>query len=256
MTITFIGAGNVASHLAPAFAHAGHRVVCIFSRTLAAAQDLAAEVGQGSVTTDDIGQLVPADIYILAVTDAAIADIVASWPEKCRSGAVVHTSGSTPMEVLAPVSNQYGVLYPLQTFTKHKQLNTKDITCFVEANCNDTKQLLMQLGNEIFIRTEYLDSAHRRLIHLAAVFACNFSNHMVALGYELLERHHIDPDCLAPLLQETFEKLKTVHPHQGQTGPARRHDENIIREHQQLLSDDSSLQTLYRLISNSIEQRF
>lgn len=256
MTITFVGAGNVASHLAPAFAAAGHIIVSIYSRTLSSAITLATAVGQGSVAVDNIAHILPADLYVVSVVDAAIADLVGAWPESCRDGLVVHTSGSTPADALSPISKTYGVLYPLQTFTRDKSLNLQNITCFIEASNEVTSLHIMRLANSIFGKVEHLDFEHRKLIHLAAVFACNFSNHMVALGYEILEQASISPDCLTPLLQETFSKCLTVHPHHGQTGPARRHDHNIINEHERLLSSNIPLQHLYRLISQSIEERF
>lgn len=264
MTITFIGAGNVASHLAPAFVEAGHTIVCVYSRTLTSALllgknlkqlDISAESRRVKVT-DDICQILPADIYIISVADDAISAIVDEWPAHCRDGVVAHTSGSIPMEALSSISKSYGVLYPLQTFTKNKKLQINQITCFVEANNEVTENILCRLCKDVFGHIEYLDSPQRKLVHLAAVFACNFSNHMVTLGYEILERNNISPNCIKPLLRETFQKLLEIHPHQAQTGPARRHDHHIIEEHLRLLSNDVSLQTLYQNISQSIKDRF
>lgn len=256
MTITFVGAGNLASHLAPALADAGHQIVCVFSRTMASAERLSQRVGQGSAVTNDLACLKPADLYVISVTDTALADIVSTWPAHCCNGIVIHTSGSVPMSALQPTGSKYGALYPMQTFSKNKDLSFRDIPCFVEGNDEATFSRIKDVAASISNNVKALDSEGRRHLHMAAIFACNFTNHMVALAYEMLEQQHVEPECLLPLIDETCEKLHHLHPHDGQTGPARRCDEGIIKQHLETLKDNPELHNIYKIMSESISRRF
>lgn len=256
LTISFIGAGNLASHLAPALAAAGHQIVSIFSRTLDSAQQLAMKVGQNSAVTTDLNSLKTADLYIISVADSALPTIIAAWPDHCREGIVVHTAGSLPMSLLKPTGNRYGVLYPMQTFSKSKTLDFNAIPCFVEADSEETFSVLFEVASSVSDNVKKLSSDDRRFLHLAAVFACNFSNHMMALAYEMLEQHHVDPACLTPLIDETCAKLHHLHPHDGQTGPARRHDDIVMQKHLDALKENTELHNIYQLISESICRRF
>lgn len=256
MTITFVGAGNLATHLAPALAAAGHQIVGIFSRTLTAAERLCQIVGQGSEVTNDIASLTPADLYVISVTDTALSDIASAWPWHCRDGIVIHTSGSVPMNVLQSTGERYGVLYPMQTFSKDKTLSFIDIPCFIEGNNEEVLSKIYEVASGISNNVSELNSDDRRYLHMAAVFACNFSNHMVALAYEMLEQHHVEPKCLLPLIDETCIKLHHLHPHDGQTGPARRRDEGVISQHLEALKDNPELYDIYTFMSESISRRF
>lgn len=262
MKLSIVGAGNVATHLVPNLLRAGHDIVCIYSRTMDSAVALGEVVaearGAGSLPllTCDLQRLMPADAYIIAVKDDAIASIVNHWPQQCRGGVVVHTAGTIPMSVLFPLAGHIGVLYPMQTFSKHKTLDLSKISVFIESNDKVSEKVVKTLAESLSDKVTTLSSADRRHLHLAAVFACNFSNHLVALAYRILERHHISPQCLLPLLDETVEKMHHLHPLDGQTGPARRHDHEVMTAHLETLSSDPELQHIYRMLSDSIERQY
>lgn len=256
MTISFVGAGNLASHLAPALAAAGHQIVSIFSRTQHSAEQLSQKVGQGSAVTTDLRSLKTADLYVISVTDSALPEIVSAWPDHCHNGVVVHTAGSLPMSLLEPTGSKFGVLYPMQTFSKNKSLDFKTIPCFVEGNSEEVFSVIYETASSVSDNVRELSSDDRKFLHLAAVFACNFSNHMVALAYEMLEKHHVDPTCLLPLIDETCAKLHQLHPHDGQTGPARRHDDSVMLKHLDNLKENTELHNIYKIISESICRRF
>lgn len=256
MIISFIGAGNLATHLAQALANAGHSIASVYSRTIESASELAKKLGDESIATDDLERLAPAEIYIISVKDDAVESIVERWPSKCRNGIVVHTAGTLPMSLISTTSERTGVFYPLQTFSKNKAVNFSEIPCFIEGNDETTKNALHALASSISKTVVELSSEERKHLHVAAVFSCNFVNHMVALGYEVMERNGIPPTTLLPLIDETIGKLKTMHPHEGQTGPARRGDRKIVDAHLAELADDEELQALYRQISESIMKRF
>lgn len=258
-TVTFVGAGNVASHLAMALAEAGYTIAGIYSRTMTSAQTLCerlSRVGQCPVATDTLDRLATADVYIISVVDDALPAVVDAWPTHCRQGVVLHTAGSVAMDVVRDTSDHYGVLYPMQTFSKDKTLDFSSVTCFIEGNDDVATRTATSLGSAIFGRCEVLSSEGRQQLHMAAVFACNFSNHMYALAYELLESHHIDPRCLLPLITETAGKVTTLHPHDGQTGPARRGDRDVVARHTAALNDNPELQQIYNILSESILRRF
>lgn len=257
--VTFVGAGNVASHLAVALAGAGYTIAGVYSRTMASANALCERlggVGQCPVGTDSLERLPVADVYIISVKDDALPNVVAAWPAHCRQGVVLHTAGSVAMDVVKGTSDHYGVLYPMQTFSKDKTVELSFVTCFVEGNDEVAENVARELGEAVFGHCQKLSSEGRQQLHMAAVFACNFSNHMYALAYELLEAHDIDPRCLLPLIAETAGKVATLHPHDGQTGPARRGDRAVVARHEAALADNPELQQIYNLLSESILRRY
>lgn len=256
MNITFVGAGNLATHLAQALAHAGHSIVSVYSRTMESASELARKLGDEAIATDNLESITAADVYIISIKDDAVESIVERWPSTCRNGVVIHTAGTLPMNLIASTSAHYGVLYPMQTFSKDKTLDFNAIPCFVEGNDKISRQVLNALASSVSKTVVELSSEERKKLHVAAVFSCNFVNHMIALGYEILERRGIPPTTLLPLIDETIGKLHTLHPHAGQTGPARRGDKKVIEAHLAELAEDEELQDLYRSISESIMRRF
>lgn len=256
MIISFIGAGNLATHLAQALKNAGHHIACVCSRTMASATELAQKLGGEITATDDLERVSAADVYIISIKDDAVESIVERWPLTCRNGVVVHTAGTLPMAMISSTSEHFGVLYPMQTFSKNKPLCFNEIPCFIEGNDIIAKKALDDLASSISKTVVELSSEQRKHLHVAAVFACNFVNHMVALGYEIMERHGIPPTTLLPLIDETVSKLHVMHPHDGQTGPARRGDQQVIAAHLAELDDDKQLQNLYRQITESIKTRY
>lgn len=258
-TISIIGAGNVATHLAIALANAGYTIRSVYSRTMESANALCEKLcGQSAqaCATDRLDSICAADIYLISVKDYALEAVAKAWPKHCRSGVVLHTAGSIPMQVISSTSSHYGVLYPMQTFSIAKAVNLSKITCFIEGNDSTAEAAARELAESIFGRCQKLSSEERKTLHLAAVFCSNFTNHMYALAYEILEQNNINPTCLNPLIRETSDKVERMHPHEGQTGPARRKDILVIEDHINKLAENSNLQQLYKTISESIMRRF
>lgn len=247
--IVIIGSGNVATHLASALSNAGHTVSCVFSRTADRAAALARKVNATAVTA--VADLPKAQTYIYCVTDAVLPGLAEEISRKFPDGLHIHTSGSTDMAVFS--SRHYGVLYPLQTFSKAASLNFNAIPCFVEGNNDDSLKLITEMAASLSRNVRPLDSTGRRHLHLAAVFAANFTNHCYALAAEILAHGANLPfDVLLPLIDETARKVHDLAPVAAQTGPAVRHDANILSKHLQLLAGDALRQDIYRQMSHSI----
>ena len=218
--IALIGAGNVAHHLAPAFLKAGMNLCQIYSRTIEAAQELGKKTG--ITYTADVYAIYPdCDIYIFCVK---------------------------------PYSPRYGVLYPLQTFTKKRDLDFHEIPLCIEA-CNlETLKEIKELAGLLSARVEEISSEKRKVLHLAAVFANNFVNHLYGIAGKILEKEELDDSLLRPLIFETAHKVMLMNPADAQTGPARRGDESILNMHKAFLKENRKLLNLYSLMSDSIRE--
>lgn len=247
MNIVVIGAGNVATHLAEALKNAGENILQVFSRTEVSAKTLADKL-QTAYTTD-IGNVERnADVYIYALKDDALAEIIEQIPTK--HGIHLHTAGSVPMSIFAQKKTNFGVLYPLQTFTKSKKVDFSEIPLFIEASDDETEKTLHDLAQKISKKVYKANSAERGRLHLAAVFSCNFVNHLFAIADELLGE--VPFSELLPLITETVAKAQTMPPTEAQTGPARRCDTATMGKHLQLLASNKAWQTIYRNISDDI----
>ncbi|MCQ2266265.1 MAG: DUF2520 domain-containing protein [Bacteroidaceae bacterium] len=223
MQLTIIGQGNVGTHLAQRAREVGHDVQ--------------------TWTRHEGGPIPAAPIYIICVSDDAIASVAKQLP---ATAVVAHTSGSTSISVLS--QERRGVLYPMQTFSKSKPLNWTQVPLFVEGDV-----LIAQLAESMQpLSVQPLSSEQRLHLHIAAVWACNFANHCVALGADQMAEAGLDWQLLLPLIHETVDKLHHLHPREGQTGPARRHDERIISLHESVLPPH--LSELYELLSRSIQK--
>lgn len=271
MKIVLIGAGNLATHLGKALHAAGHDMVQVFSRTMQSAETLASLLDAEPLT--DIAQVRDdADVYIFSVKDSALVQLVA---QLCRheadglgeDGAVnalrkakkgehervfLHTAGSMPMSVFEGMAQHYGVLYPMQTFSKQREVDFSVIPCFVEANDEFAQKQIEGLAREISGRVYQLSSEDRKYLHLSAVFACNFANHCYAISQELLEEHGIPFDVMLPLINETAAKVHEMKPKDAQTGPAVRYDENVIDKQSKLLENHPHFKKVYDSMSKSI----
>jgi len=248
MKIVFIGAGNVANHLAKALSQRGFEICQIFSRTEASAKSLAEKIN--TAYTTHLNQLQrDADVYLYAVSDSALPELIEAvhLPDALH----VHTSGSTSIDVFKNAEH-CGVLYPLQTFSKNKELNFAEIPVFIEAGSETAKDKIYEIARSLTSKLYFMDSEGRRKLHLSAVFACNFVNHLYEIAGELIQETGLDMQVLRPLIEETAEKIKTLSPREAQTGPAARNDRNIMAEHAKLLKDKRQLAALYELISNDI----
>ncbi|CAD9196594.1 Rossmann-like and DUF2520 domain-containing protein [Acinetobacter bohemicus] len=254
MRISFMGAGRVAHHLAHVLSQ-HHKIVQIYSRTLATAQTLAAQVK--ATATMNIEELNPEiDLVIIAVSDQAIASVISNVHQQLPNVLIVHTSGSTDIEVLAQIHARAGVFYPLQTFSLERQINWSDTPIFVEAKSEDDLVLLAELANQLSSRVYLYTSAQRLSLHLAAVFACNFSNYCYDMAKQIVDAQHVDFSLLYPLILETANKVLNNDPKQMQTGPAMRGDQNILKMHEQMLqkAQREDLKNIYQLMSQQILQ--
>ncbi len=246
--ITLIGAGNVATQLGLALINS-HTIVQIFSKHKSSAFTLATILKCDY--TSSIKEInSESDIYIIAVNDDAIADVVKKL--KLSNHLVVHTSGSVEMDLLKNVSKNYGVFYPLQTFSKNKKTNFKNIPLCLESSNTKTFKVLKTLASSISNNVQKINSDQRKTIHLAAVFACNFSNHLYNIASDILKSKKLSLDILQPLIEETANKVRNNSPAQMQTGPAIRGDQKTMKRHLQLLSENKPLQQVYKLMSKSI----
>ena len=246
-----IGAGNVSTHISRHFHSAGHHINCVYSRTDKSAQQLADELGvPGTSVVEDVP--VDADFYILCVPDRVALEVA----EKFRhtSGIWLHTAGALSMNLFRGVFKLYGVLYPLQTLSKARSLKASQVPCLVEGSSPQVLASLMKLALSVYRNVEEVNSEKRLVIHTAAVFANNFSNHMVHIAKELITEQNIDPQMIEPLLQETFEKIKALGTVKGRTGPAIRGDQETMNKHIELLKGHPEWEKLYTFISREIQR--
>lgn len=229
--MTLIGAGNVAWHLAPTLEAAGCSITQIYSRRKKKAEELTRRLYQATVQTHLDFSDSPAELFILAVSDDAIAE-VARQIQLPAEAIVVHTSGGQSLEVLADApTERIGVFYPLQTFSKPRPVNFRNIPICLEANDSEVLHRLARLAKSISRKVMVISSEERALLHVAAVFANNFTNHMLQIAEQLLQDHQLDFTMLHPLIEETVAKALEIGPAQSQTGPARRHDKKTINHH-------------------------
>lgn len=249
-TITLIGSGAVATGIGSALASAGLAPKEVYSRHIRHAENLASLWGARAI--DDLQELTPtADLYIISVSDDAIAGIVERIPR--TSGIIVHTSGATPLSALSDTIQHAGVFYPLQTFSRGLSMEGVDIPIYIEATNEGVYTLLHSIANRISKQVYAADSTTRNQLHLSAVFVCNFANHLFAIGERLLEDNGLDPSALRPLIGQTVSKLSQMPARQAQTGPAVRNDEKTMARHIKLLEGNAELQEIYRLLSHSIQ---
>ena len=252
MKIVLIGAGNLATHLGKALHAAGHDMVQVFSRTMQSAETLASLLDAEPLT--DISQVRDdADVYIFSVKDSALEQLIS---QLCggEKKVFLHTAGSMPMSVFRGKALHYGVLYPMQTFSKQREVDFSIIPCFIEANDEFAQKQIEGLAVQISHRVYQLSSEDRKYLHLSAVFACNFANHCYAVSQELLQQHGIPFDVMLPLIDETAAKVHGMTPKDSQTGPAVRYDENVIGKQIQLLENQPYFQKIYDSMSKSIHE--
>lgn len=250
--IVIIGAGNLATNLAKALYCKGFRIVQVYSRTEEAANALAQQV-EADYTTN-LGEInMSARLYIVALKDSAFEELLpAIVAGKPKDALLVHTAGSLPMSIWQGQVEHYGVFYPMQTFSKQRETDFAGIPFFIEASSPTDVELLKNVAGTLSDRVYEADSEQRKSLHLAAVFCCNFTNHMYALSARLLKKYDLPFDVMLPLIDETARKVHELEPKDAQTGPAVRYDENVIGNHLKMLSDDPGMQKLYELISRSI----
>lgn len=247
MQTVIIGSGNVAYHLAKAFIQNGISLAQIFGRNEKELQKISSELNI-SYSTENLQD---ADLYIICVSDNSVEDVSKIIAKKdCL---VAHTSGSLPKEILIGEYRKSS-FYPLQTFSKTKNLDYKKIPFFIETENEEDQRILTDLASKI--SDNVMESTHekRKYIHLTAVFACNFVNHLFARAKEISDAQEIPFDYFLPLINETVQKISEIEPKSAQTGPAVRNDKRILELHEQLLKDESL--EIYKTMNHSIKKMY
>jgi predicted short-subunit dehydrogenase-like oxidoreductase (DUF2520 family) len=250
--VVMIGAGNLATQLALAMTEKGIKIKQIYSRSAESARELATKVNASF--TNDLSQLFPqADLYVIAVKESAIQKIleVLSLEE---NQLIVHTAGSVSMTILEGFSGNYGVFYPLQTLSKEKKIDFSVLPICIEANHPSNLIKLHELAGILSNSVHHINSDERKTLHLAAIFTNNFVNHFYTIGAKILQEKKLDFELLKPLIYETAEKIKILHPMDAQTGPAKRNDQVIINSHLKMLQDLPEFQKIYSFVTESIIQ--
>lgn len=229
MRIALIGRGRVATHMGKALLKAGHKVVSVNSRTLA-------ELPQD------------ADVYIIAVKDSALQEVISKVTKGREGQLFLHTAGSMPLSVFEGYSDNAGVLYPMQTFSMDREVDFREIPLFIEGADPRIRAVAESLSAHVY----ELSTADRKYLHLAAVFACNFANHCYTLAAGVLQKKGLPFDVMLPLVDETARKVHELHPTEAQTGPAVRGDQNVMQAQAALL--DGKAKEIYELLSQSIQE--
>lgn len=250
--IILIGAGNVAHHLAAALLRAAENLCQIYSRTLEAAQSLGMKTGIPYTT--DINEIYPdGDIYIFCVNDDALPSMIKVVKTPCDA-ILLHTSGSQPMSIFKSYAQNYGVIYPIQTFSKRRELDFREIPLCIEGNTPSTLSRVRKMAEKLSDKIYEINSVQRKELHLAAVFANNFPNYLYQVAGKILEKNGLPFSMLRPLIFETAHKVMLLNPEEAQTGPAKRGDESIMNMHKSMLKGEKELLKIYTLLSDGIKE--
>lgn len=247
--VAIIGGGNVAQHLIKQVTGAGHKLVQIYNRTLSSISQT--DTGLEAEKTNNIHELTQdADIYIVCVKDYAI-ELVAK-DIKLKDKLIIHTSGATSMDKLKSCSSQYGIFYPLQSFSKNLHIDFKSIPIIIEANNAEGRSKLELFSKSISDHVVYLNESQRIPIHIGGVFVNNFVNKLFSLTDTYLSTQQLSFDLLKPLILQTIEKLNYGSPSEMQTGPAMRGDKETIQMHINKLENNKEMQEIYKIMTDSI----
>jgi predicted short-subunit dehydrogenase-like oxidoreductase (DUF2520 family) len=250
--VSVIGSGNLAWHLAPALDNAGYSVREVYSQNPNHATALTERLYQAEVKATLDFSTSDSKVFLIAVSDVAIPDIAREiiLPE---DAILAHTSGSQPITELQYAATQnLGVFYPLQTFSKLKKVDFKDLPIFVESYTQEAEEILMKMAKSISTEVRKIGSEERKALHIAAVFASNFSNHMLTIAKEIMKQNSLDYDWLKPLITEMINKSLYIGPDNAQTGPARRGDLDILESHLEFLQEQESIAEIYKIVSQHI----
>lgn len=250
-SVAIIGSGNVATHLAKAIYKAGVEIKYVYSPTLANCSALANQVN--ATTVDNIDCISDVDLIVIAIKDNAIKGVVERLRDK--DSIVVHTSGGINIDVFDGCVTKCGVIYPLQTFSKEREIDFKKVPLFIEANSTSVFTELEEFAKRLSESVIEADSRRRKIMHIAAVFACNFVNHCYDISSQILEKEGLNFSTLIPLIEETTKKISEITPHEAQTGPARRGDSVVMDSHLEMI-DSPQIKEIYRLLSKSITDSY
>lgn len=254
MKIALIGAGNVATCLGPRLKEAGHEITAVYSRTVESARALADRLG--AKYTTDLKAVPASDAAIVMLKDDALKELAPAIAVSLKEALLLHTAGSVPMDIWRSAGAfKFGVLYPMQTFSKASRIDWSQVPLFIEGSSAPVLESIRELALTISPDVTPLSSEGRKKLHLAAVFTCNFSNHMYAIAERLLATEGVPFSVMLPLVRETARKVETLSPQDAQTGPAIRGDRKVMAEHLELLRDYPEYAELYRLISTDINDK-
>ncbi len=247
--LAFAGAGRVAGALCQQMHRSGFNILQIISETATDGEPLAHSCN--AAWSRELKFIDSVDIVIVAVPDNKLEEVLSSI--KCSDHTVVaHTAGSYGLDIFPAHLRNNGVFYPLQTFSKGRSINFNDLPILIEASKPGTGKILKDLAESIKGKVHFIDVEHRKRLHLAAVFVCNFTNHMLTAGKEITSGAGLSFELLEPLIRETISKALENGPENAQTGPAVRKDLNTIEKHLELLSFSPELQKIYKEVSQSI----
>lgn len=256
MNVSFIGSGNLAWHLAPALDNTEFSVREVYSRQQKNAEALVRRLYDAKVNSTLDFSASASEIFIVSVSDDVIEDIVRGLILP-HNAILLHTSGSQPISVLGYAGTQKtGVFYPLQTFTKSRRVDFKDIPIFIESEDKHTRNVMTNMAKAMSKNAYEITSAQRIALHVAAVFASNFTNHMLTISREISHDSKLEFDWLKPLVAETINKALSLGPERSQTGPAKRGDLEILDKHVAFLQNDEAVAEIYRVISQNIVDRY
>lgn len=248
-----IGSGNLATQLSLALKGANHEITQIYSPTIQHAQMLADRLG-GILCTNDVKDICKdADAYVISIKDDAVHDVAMELIQGMDNPLLIHTAGSVPMAVFADVTQNAGVLYPMQTFSKARDVDFREIPCFIEATNEYAYNVISMMARSVSEHVIDANSDQRRMLHLAAVFACNMTNHCYRLAEKIVNEADLDFRLFYPLIMETARKVGEMSPHEAQTGPMVRYDVKVM-EKQQSLIRDSLTKKLYQIMAESIHK--
>ena len=251
MKVVFIGAGNLATHLSKALNQSVFQIAQIFSHSERSAKELS-ELLDVPYTTRIDNIIDDASLYFLSVSDDAIESL--SKNLNSTDGLVVHTAGCVPMKIFSGKFENFGVFYPLQTFSKKRSIDFSNIPIFVEANTQDNLHILQNVAKSISQNVYTAESQERAQLHLAAIFCCNFVNHFFHLSAKIVQQAGFDFNVLSSLISETASKaIVSGNPKEVQTGPAIRNDIKVMQRHLELLASNPQLQEIYAIISENIK---
>lgn len=244
--VVLLGSGNVASHLIKAMEVSDTiDLVQVFSRSKKSIENLI----ESSKITTSFADLKEADVYIISVSDKAIAEVSNQIP--FTNKLVVHTSGTMGFDVMNS-KNKRGVFYPLQTFSKSKEVDMKSVPFCLETENDEDFELVANLAKNLSNSVYKINGDQRKSLHISAVFVSNFVNHMYQIGNALCEENNVPFAILQPLIEETANKIKTLSPSEAQTGPAIRFDEPTINKHLEAL-ENPTYKELYKQLTLSIQ---
>lgn len=251
--IVILGAGNLATNLGKALHRKGYCISQVYSRTEVSAKALSDILSCGYTTNfRDVRK--DAGLYIVSLKDSAFVELLPEIVAGKNDALFVHTAGSVPMAIWQGHAQRYGVFYPMQTFSKAREVDFKNIPIFLEVADKADMGLLREIAESLSTNVYEATSVQRQYLHLSAVFACNFANHMYAMTAKLLRQHGLPFEVMLPLIEETARKVNDLSPQEAQTGPAVRYDENVINKHLELLADEPEMRDIYEMISKSIHK--